>query len=61
MIGLSRQTTWMELKKPFQMQTQLSANEHWNCPSIVTNMFSPTTNAIIPAIRAAMGRTFQSF
>ena len=60
MIGLSRHTDWIELKKPFQMQTQVRAREHWNCPSIVTNMFSPTTNAIRAAISADMGSTFQS-
>ena len=61
MMGLSLQTDWIELKNPFQMQMQVRAREHWNCPSMVTNMFSPTTNAISQAISAAIGRTFQSF
>ena len=59
-MARSLHTDWMELKKPFQIQTHVSAREHWNCPSIVTYIFWPTTSAISAAIRADMGRTFQS-
>ena len=60
MISRSRQTTWIELKKPFQMHTHTSANEPVSVPSWVTKRLLPTTKVTTPAMIAAIGSTFQS-
>ena len=57
----SRQTTWMELKAPFQMHTHTSANAPISVPSMLRQNFLRMTMPTSPAISAAIGRTFQSF
>ena len=56
----SRHTDWMELKQPFQMQTQVSAKQPISVPSWDTKRFEPTTKVTSAAMTALMGRTFQS-
>ena len=58
---LSRQMTWMELKHPFQMPTQVRANAPISEPSILTKSRLRITMPTRPAISAAIGSTFQSF
>ena len=60
MTSRSRQTTWMELKQPFQMHTHTRAKDPINVPSIFRNILLRMTNPTRPAIRADMGITFQS-
>ena len=60
-MSRSRQTDWMELKKPFQMHTHTSAKAPVSVPSWVTNRLFPTTKVTTAAMNAPMGRTFQSF
>ena len=61
MTSRSRQITWMELKQPFQIPTQVSAKAAISVPSMEMKNIFLTTIATRPAITAAIGRTFQSF
>ena len=58
--SLSRHTTWIELKQPFQIQMQAKASVPISVPSEVKKKSAATTIDTRPAIRAAIGRTFQS-
>ena len=61
MMLLSRQITWIELKNPFQMETQVRASAPFKVPSIVIKKSPRTTRLTMPAMIAAIGSTFQSF
>ena len=60
MIGRSRQTDWIELKQPFQIDTQAMANAPNRLPSMLMKKFLRITMPSSAAMIAAMGSTFQS-
>src|SRR5574344_1186974 len=59
-ICLSRQTVCIELKKPFQIHTQVRAKEPFRVPSMLTNKSLPIAKDTRAAINPAIGIIFHS-